>query len=77
MKYSATLVFEGGSISFRRSGHGEKDGGARFTFKEDDLEHEYDDTGFGGTRWVDIEKSEMIELRDFLNKELPPEQPKC
>lgn len=75
MKYSAVLSFEGGSLTIKRSGYADKDGSGDFAFKDADLEYDFENEARGATRWINIAKSELVELRDFLNKELPPEKP--
>lgn len=72
MKYGASFQFEGGTLTVKRSGYGEKDGCATLAFKDSDLEYEYDRSDVA-TRWIEIARSEAVAIRDFLNKEYPPE----
>lgn len=74
MKYGASFQFEGGSLAVRRSGYGEKNGGATLAFKDSDLEYDFDRSDTA-TRWIEIGPSEVIAIRDFLNKEFPPDPP--
>lgn len=67
LKTGATFVFEGGQLQIFASGHGAYDGRGLFAFQDDDLD-------FGGahgeTRLILIPATELIALRDFLNKHL-------
>jgi hypothetical protein len=69
-KTMPTLVFEDGTISIRLSGYGAENGGGIFTFDETTVRwHEHDNRS-GSYLTVEIAKSEMIELRDWLTDQL-------
>lgn len=72
MKYSAAFCFVEGSLTIKRQGYGERDGDGHFAFSDDDLQYEQDDCSSRVTRWIAINREDLIELRDFLNKEFPP-----
>lgn len=69
-KNKPTLIFEGGTISIRRSGYGALNGGGIFTFDEEDVEpHPHTDRS-GSYITVEIAKSDMLEIRDWLTDQL-------
>lgn len=70
MKKSATLGFEGGMLSIRIAGHGEKDGSGFFQFEAADAEWLQHDESSGSYLRFEVEKSELIELRSYLNEHL-------
>lgn len=65
MKVSPTLLFEGGSVTVNATGYGAKDGSGYLAFKDDDLQ--WDDYE---TRFVNVAKSELEGIRDFLIQHL-------
>lgn len=73
IKQSAVMCVDGASLTVRRSGYGEHDGSGFFVFDEDDVEWQPHDEKAGCYLEVKLARSEMIELRDFLNREFPPE----
>lgn len=70
MEKSATLSFEGGLLNIRKSGHGEKDGSGFFQFDEADIEWLPHDEKEGHYLRLEVERSELIELRDYLIEHL-------
>lgn len=70
MKQGSALSFKGGTLTVLRSGYGAKDGSGTIAFFEGDLEFEFDRSDLA-TRWIAIPHSELIAIRDFLNKEFP------
>lgn len=63
LKTRSMLVFDGGSISIRIDGF-TNNGDGEFAFND------YDADWDGNARIVKVPKSELIALRDFLNKHL-------
>jgi hypothetical protein len=73
MKSSVAFGFEPGTLCIYRSGHGDKDGAGHIAFNEDKIQWEAHEDDAGHTVWVPIARSELLAIRDFLNKEFPPE----
>jgi hypothetical protein len=71
-KYSPCIVFDTGSLTINGGGFGDKDGDGHFAFKEDDLEWEQDDGPV--CRWIGVSNSDLLFLRDQLNKIFPDER---
>lgn len=70
LKTAVVLSFEGGLLTINLAGYGEQNGSGRLSFKEEDL-----DWGHGEDmdwRSIRLPKSELEELRNFLNERLPP-----
>lgn len=70
LKRSATLDFEGGMLTINLSGFGDKNGSGCFVFDEEDVQWHPHDEKSGCYLAVDIPRSEMVELRDWLTKQL-------
>lgn len=70
LKRGQVLVFEGGTLTVNESGYGNRDGAGCLSFREDDLEWDADPAS-AATRYVNLPKSEIIAIRDFLNKMFP------
>lgn len=71
MKHSAAFCFVDGSLTVKGHGWGEQEGNGHFAFSDDDLQYEQDDCSSKVSRWTPISRSDLIELRDFLNKQFP------
>lgn len=71
LRQSTAFSFDPGILYFHDIGFGEKDGSGKLIFKEKDMTEESNDDDSTLYRGVDLAKSELIELRDFLNKKLP------
>jgi hypothetical protein len=74
MKRCPTLVFEGGTLIIELEGFAEP-GRGRFAFSEDDLEpvRDYDEDGRPTDAMLaNLDASELLAIRDFLNEWLPP-----
>lgn len=61
-----------GWLTIRTSGYGEQDGNGWLSFKDDDLECEQEDGPL--YRVANLPASELIAIRDFLNRIFPPAQ---
>lgn len=66
LKRGEVLVFDDGQLRIKVSGYGREDGWGEFSFHERQIE--YDPDGFAV---IDVPGSELIALRDFLNRVLP------
>lgn len=71
MKTTRQFGFEGGVMAVRESGHGERDGSGYFQLDESDINWEPHDEADGQYTIIEIPASELIELRDFLNRQFP------
>ena len=71
LRTGSILEFWGGSVEIKRSGYPNNGDGA-LTFNDDDLEWEHCVDREGSYRSINIKKSELVSIRDFLNRELPP-----
>jgi hypothetical protein len=60
-KIGSALIFEGGQLGIKISGHGPSDGWATFWFPEDQVLVE--EGGYS----IDIPPAELAAIRDFLN----------
>lgn len=69
LKYRPTLSFCEGLIDIRLKGYGEQDGSGHISFKDDDLE--WGDGEDSHWRYMNLPKSELEAIRDFLNEWLP------
>jgi hypothetical protein len=67
------MAVDGASLTVRRSGYGHENGSGYFVFDENDVQWQPHDEREGHYLEVKLARSEMIELRDFLNREFPPE----
>ena len=73
MKERSKLIFEGGALAVRRAGYDEKDiGGGWLIFRDGDLEYEYGSETEGAFRLINLPRSELVAIRDFLIRELAP-----
>jgi hypothetical protein len=70
VKISEVLGFVDGVITVKVSGHGEENGDGHLSFNEDSLFVEED-----GSRWAKIKASELIAIRDFLDRVLTKVEP--
>jgi hypothetical protein len=72
-KFGAALSFDGGNLQLNLRGYPDP-GSGHFAFTDDQLEpvREYDEDGVWDGFLVKLPASEIIALRDFLNKWLPP-----
>ncbi len=72
-KSGAALSFEGGNLVLNLRGYPDP-GSGQFAFTDDDLEpvREYDEDGVWDGFLVKLPSSELLALRDFLNKYLSP-----
>lgn len=70
-KFSEAFCFHDGSLMVKISGHGDSDGSGFIAFDDNALEYEPHEDNSGTTRFQNIPKSEMVALRDFLNRVLP------
>lgn len=68
MKTASVLSFVGGSISVHVSGYA-NNGSGELYFRESDVEYSNED-GIDFLT-VQVPKSELLEIRDFLNRHLP------
>jgi hypothetical protein len=68
LKQNQVLNFDDGLLTVKVSGHGEANGWATLSFKENQFELDAD-----GYQVVEIPPSELRELRDFLNRIMPTE----
>ena len=73
-KHGSVMVVDGASLHVRRSGYGDQDGSGYFVLDENDVEWRPHDEREGCYLEVRLARSEMIELRDFLLREYPPER---
>jgi hypothetical protein len=69
-KYSPCISFDAGALTINGGGYGDADGSGYFAFKDDDLEFEQDDGPV--YRWIAVSNSDLLHLRDQLNKLFPP-----
>ena len=72
LKRSSVMCLDGASLTVRQSGH-LQDGSGYFIFDEDSVVWQPHDERNGHYLEVKLERSEMLALRDFLNREFPPE----
>lgn len=70
-KNTPHLVFDPGTLVVRVSGYGERDGSGFLQFDEDDAEFIPQDDGSSDIVQIALPASEIIALRDFLNKLFP------
>jgi hypothetical protein len=64
LKHNSVFVFADGTLTIKRSGHGEANGWATLSIPESQIYWE------DGRAEVEIPPSELRELRDFIDKEL-------
>lgn len=67
---SAVLSFEGGEVSINLSGFGAKNGCGRFIFDEKAVEWQPHDEREGCYLEVKLARSEMVEIRDWITRQL-------
>ncbi|HTI81756.1 MAG TPA: hypothetical protein VL614_15010 [Acetobacteraceae bacterium] len=72
-KISAAYSFEHGSLTVRRSGYGAENGDGWFCFDADNLDWEPYEERSGQAAIVKVGRADLIELRNWLNQEFPPE----
>lgn len=70
-KYQPTLVFEGGILSIKGKGYGDKDGSGHLSFKDDELAWA-NDSEDAGYRVLHLPRSELEAIRDHINECLGP-----
>ncbi len=70
LKYSEAFVFEGGSLTVNTTGYGAANGAGWLCFLEKELEWERGDNG-QDYRIANLDRSELIALRDKLNEVFP------
>jgi len=70
LKYSEAFVFEGGSLTVNTTGYGAANGVGWLCFLEKELEWEQGDNG-QDYRIANLNRSELIALRDKLNEVFP------
>lgn len=71
MKRLQTLNFCEGTLSIKADGYGERNGWAELVFDENQVELQPKEDRSGGYAIIEIAPSELIALRDWLNKTLP------
>lgn len=71
LKRNEVCVFLDGSLTIKVEGHGEQNGWGQFSWDEQQVEFVPYDEKSGCALNFDIPKSELIELRDFLNRIFP------
>lgn len=69
LKTRPVLVFSEGLIDIRSTGYGDQNGSGHISFKDDNLE--WGDGENHNYRFMNLPKSEMEAIRDFLNEWLP------
>ena len=70
MKQTSNLIFCGGVLALRQSGHGDKNGTGYFQFDETDMDWQPHDESDGSYIRIELPRSELIELRDYLNEQV-------
>jgi len=73
LKYSAVMCVGGATLTIRRSGYAHENGSGYFMLDENDVEWKPHNERDGLYLKVKLARSEMINLRDFLNREFPQE----
>lgn len=68
-KYRPTLVFEGGHLSVKGTGYGDKDGEGEFGFKDDDLDFANDGSDY---RLLKLARPELEAIRKHIDECLGP-----
>jgi hypothetical protein len=76
IKCSSVMSVDGATLTVRRSGYCQENGSGYFVLDENDVDWKPHDERDGHYLEVKLAPSEMIELRDFLNREFPPESTK-
>lgn len=71
MKRGEVFVFLDGTLFVKLDGHGAEKGWGQFVFDEKQIEHVPHEEDRGYSIAVDIPPSELIELRNFLNRLFP------
>lgn len=71
LKRGAVFSFLDGSISIKLEGYGERNGWAELVFDEKQVNFVPLDDREGSSLLIEMPKSELIELRDFLNRTFP------
>ncbi len=65
------FIFEGGHLAIRTDGHGDANGSGYFQFEEADMQWRQHEESSDMYLSIDVAKSELLELRDQLNKHFP------
>lgn len=68
LKTAYVLEFEGGSLQVNGENYGVRSGDGRLAFDENDLKWEPHEDDDGAHRTLSLPRSELIAIRDFLNK---------
>jgi hypothetical protein len=68
-KYSPCISFDAGALNINGGGFGDRDGEGCFVFRDDELDFEQEDGPL--YRWIAVSNSDLIHLRDQLNKLFP------
>lgn len=71
-KVTPCLGFEAGTLYVYQSGYGERDGDGYFIFNDDDLDWEQDQESGEDYRIAKVDNSDLLGLRDHLNRLFPP-----
>lgn len=71
MKRGEVFSFIDGTLRVKIDGYGEQNGWGQFVFDEKQVEFTPHEEDSGSSLVVDVPKSELIELRDFLNRLFP------
>lgn len=71
MKRRETLSFDPGTLSVRISGYGAQNYSAEFIFDWNLVDHRPNEEDSGSYVAIDLPHSELIAIRDFLNRVIP------
>lgn len=71
MKRGEVFSFVDGTLHVKIDGYGEQNGWGQFVFDEKQVEFTPHEEDSGSSLAVDVPKSELIELRNFLNRLFP------
>lgn len=74
MKRGISFGFEGGGLDIKLEGYGDQNGSGHFAFSEEELQWDEDQETGRVSRWVKVEKSELLEIRNLLNRLFPPSE---
>lgn len=67
-KVMPTLGLEGGGLSIFGQGYGGRGGSGYFTFDDDDLQHEFHHEDGKSIRLVNLSRSELIAIHDYIRE---------